>query len=310
MVPGAKDVSVVVVSYNTKDLLLRCLSCLDGVGEVIVVDNASSDGSADAVLAAYPIVTLIRNAENRGFGAANNQGIRIAKHPLILLLNSDAFAEQGAIDLLAQAFADQGVVAAGGRLLNEDGSIQDSTANRLTLWSVFFEQTGLEKLLQRLGIQPLSYWTTRWLTEASDVEQVMGACLMFRAGTEQFDERYFLYCEDTDLCLRLRKRGRIRYLPQARFTHLLGSSSLKERWRSVARYNRGKELYFQIHRGALAMGLCWTLDRLGAALRLIGWLLPDLPKRNRIQLWWRVLTAPVNGPDGRRQSPGPEGRPS
>jgi GT2 family glycosyltransferase len=307
MVPYAKDVSVVVVSYNTRELLLRCLGHLSDVGEVIVVDNASSDGSADAVHESFPDVILIANKDNLGFGAANNQGIALASHPLVLLLNSDAFAEDGAISLLASAFADGEVVAAGGRLLNDDGTIQSSTANSLTLWSVFCEQTGIEKLFRPRAVggqmPPYVYWTTPWIRSDTDVEQVMGACMMLRTGKEIFDERFFLYCEDTDLCRRLRRHGRIRYIAEARFTHLLGSSSTKDRWRSVARYNRGKELYFRIHHGRPSALACLVLNRLGALARLILWLIPDLTKRSRITMWWKVLTARVNGPEDRRRSP-------
>src|SRR5687767_9484401 len=104
-------VSVVVVSYNTRDKLRRCLECIEREHEVIVVDNASADRSAEMVEADFPHVCLIRNEENRGFGAANNQGIAIAKGALVLLLNSDAYAEPGAISQLATVFSDERVVA-------------------------------------------------------------------------------------------------------------------------------------------------------------------------------------------------------
>lgn len=284
-------VSVVVVSYNTRDLLRRCLNCIEPCHEVIVVDNASQDGSADMVAAEFPHVRLIRNAENRGFGAANNQGIDVASRPLALLLNSDAFPEPGAIERLAREFEDLGVVAAGGRLLNEDGSTQDSAAGPLTLGVVAAEQLYLERWLRL-------YWRRPERTQ--EVQQVMGACLMFRP-VERFDERYFLYCEDTDLCRRLRAHGRILYVPEARVTHLLGSSSNANRWLAIARYNAGKELYFRIHRGRVASGVCWGLDRLGALLRLAVWSLiwaATLGRRGSGQpkTFWRVLTAPAGGP--------------
>src|SRR4029078_1025166 len=127
-------VSVVVVSYNTREKLHRCLSCIEAEHELIVVDIASADGSADMVAKDFPGARLIRNKANRGFGAANNQGLDIATRELILFLNSDAYAEPNAIDCLTQAFTGPEVVGAGGQLLNPDGSRQLSSANPLTLW--------------------------------------------------------------------------------------------------------------------------------------------------------------------------------
>ena len=143
----------------------------------------------------------------------------------------------------------------------------------------FREQTLLERLLG-------GYWRTRDLPtdRPSDVTQVMGACLMTRTGLEPWDERFFLYCEDTDLCLRLRRRGRIVYVPDAGFEHDLGTSSRREPWRGIARYNAGKELYFRVHHGILQSYACVVLDRLGAALRIV-------LKPKQAGTFLRVLTA-------------------
>lgn len=251
-------ISVVVVSYNTRELLRACLNSIERHHETIVVDNASSDGSPDMVAAEFPHVVLIRSERNLGFGAANNRGMEVAKGQFVLLLNSDAEAKPGAIDRLADAMAD-GVVAAGGKLLHPDGRLQESAAGKLTLWVVLCEQLYLERLFH-------PYWRSASLPLGGDVEQVMGACLMMRP-IERFDERFFLYCEDTELCRRLRTHGRILYVPDAEFVHHLGSSGSSARWRSVALYNRGKELYFAIHHGRLASAACLMLDRLGAFLR-------------------------------------------
>jgi GT2 family glycosyltransferase len=297
---NASKVTVAIVSYNTVTKLSRCLECLPSSSEIIVVDNASEDGSAEMVAESYPHVRLIRNDRNRGFGPANNQALEASTHELILYLNSDAYALPGAIEQLAASFADPNVIAAGGMLLNPDGTLQNSTANQLTLWAVFCEQTLLEKAFPRSKVFA-PYWNTRRLLDdglTPETEQVMGACLMTRAKDVRWDERFFLYCEDTDLCRRLRRKGRVIYVPSARFTHELGSSS-RDRSIAIGRYNRGKEIYFRIHHGVVPAAICLLLDRMGALIRFLGYAATSFrpASRDRLKQWWRVLTFPVRGPD-------------
>ena len=282
--PTTDDVTVVVVSYNTREALRRCLDALRG-RTVVVVDNGSDDGSAAMVRTDFPHVELLDAGENLGFARANNVGAARAKTPLVLFLNSDAYADPGAVDRLAHVFRDEGVVAAGGRLRHPDGSLQESVAGPLTLRAVLLEQTLLERLYGE-------YWRTRRLPtdRPSMVPQVMGACLMTRRGLAAWDERFFLYCEDTDLCLRLGRKGKILYVPNAGFEHDLGTSSRREPWRGIARYNRGKELYFRIHHGIAQSYLCLAFDRLGALLRIA-------LKPRQASTFWKVLTARVR--DGR-----------
>ncbi len=302
-------VSVVIVSYNTVNELRYCLNLLEAdqwaneVGyEVIVVDNASIDGSREMVRKEYPGVKLILSPSNVGFGSANNLGIKAAMRNLVLLLNSDAYVHPGAIQTLVKVFDDPTVVAAGPKLLNTDGSLQESSCNGLTLWAVFCEQLYLEKLFPHSPFFS-PYWNSRKHHETAEVEQVMGACLMMRKGLALFDERFFLYCEDTELCKRLRNEGRILYVPEAEVTHALGSSSDASRWKAVAFYNRGKELYFKIHHGPVASFVCWWLNRTGALIRLIVWLLASVATfgrrdafKQRTLLFLAVLLAPINGP--------------
>lgn len=299
-----RRVSVVVVSFNTREKLKKCLQCIEANHEVIVVDNASLDGSVEMVRANFPAVKLIANSENVGFGQANNQGAMIASGEVVLFLNSDAYAGLGAISHLAEAFDDNSVVAAGGKLLNPDHTLQPSTANALTLWAVFCEQTYLEKLYPRSYLFS-PYWTTHLLAISDSIKptpQVMGACLMVRANAgrpiELFDERYFLYCEDTDLCRRLLRHGEIVYVPRAEFVHDLGSSSSRDPAMGIIRYNRGKELYFAIHHGRLAAIACLLMNRLGAVLRLLAWIMKYLlsgtrskDAKGQVGTFWRVLTA-------------------
>jgi GT2 family glycosyltransferase len=243
---------------------------------VIVVDNASNDGTVEMVQSDFPAVTVIANHRNVGFGAANNQGSQLAKTRWILYLNSDCYAHSGAVNHLATFLDAQNAVAGGGKLLNLDGTLQQSVAGELTLGAVFREQFLLEKFFP-------AYWQTP--TDSRAVPQVMGACLMVRTDLgERFDEDFFLYCEDTDLCARVSRHGKIWYFPDAEFTHELGASSRANRWLGIARYNAGKEFYFRKHHGWLASLVCWKLDRLGALIRL-------LLKPKEFQIWFRVLTA-------------------
>ncbi len=298
-------VSVVIVSYNTAEKLRRCLTQIEREHEVIVVDNASLDDSVAMVAREFPWVKLISNSENVGFGPANNQGAREATGDLVLYLNSDAYADPGSIAKLASVFAEPEVIATGGKLLNPDRTLQLSTANGLNLWAVFCEQTNLEKLFP--GSKVFSpYWTTRRLALSDDpspTPQIMGACLMVRMingkPLELFDERYFLYCEDTDLCKRLSTHGSLVYVPKATFIHDLGSSSAKDPAMGIIRYNWGKELYFSIHHGRVSAFACWVLDKLGASLRLAAWLAiyllrlgRDQRSKAQVRAFWRVLTAP------------------
>ncbi len=295
-------VCVIIVSFNTRDLLRKCLSSVEHHHDVVVVDNASVDGSASMVESEFPRAKLIRNDSNVGFGAANNQGLAVNQGRYALFLNSDAAANPGAIDYLADVLdADDTIMAVGGQLLNPDGTTQPSSANSLTLWAVFCEQFYLEKLFPRSRLLS-PYWNTFRLAiheQPMPTEQVMGACLMARPVT-RFDERFFLYCEDTELCLRLRQTGSIYFVPGAKFLHELGASSKATRWESVARYNRGKETFFRLHFGVAASWICLIMNRLGALIRLLSWLLLAAVRRpgakQKVILFCRVLFAPVSGP--------------
>jgi N-acetylglucosaminyl-diphospho-decaprenol L-rhamnosyltransferase len=271
------DVSVIIVSYNTRELLRECIESIlceqgDGLGvEVIVVDNASADGSAAMVAERFPQVRLIANPDNRGFGAACNQGLEVARGRYALILNADIRAQPGALQRLVE-FMDAHPDAAicGGQLRYPDGRIQPSCARELTLWWVFCEQSLLAKLFPRTRLFG-GYWRTHWDFSATiETEQVMGACMMLRRPFPRFDEDYFLYCEDTDLCYRVRQAGgRIYYVHDAVFVHHLGASGEPQRAQMVIYYNRGKERYFRKFHGAWQARVCRWLNKGGALLRVL-----------------------------------------
>ena len=209
------QVAIVVVSYNTRDLLLECLASVVGSTQgrstqLVIVDNSSEDGSYEAIREAYPHATAIRNSTNLGFGAACNQGFKATDAPFILLLNSDARLTAQAFHALCDCLEqNERCGAAGCKLIDAAGAEIINTRNFLTPLNQAFELTGIEVglgSLQRTRPPKLD----RNLADCS-VDWIDGACLMLRrAALDEagfFDERFFMYSEDEDLCFRLRKRG-------------------------------------------------------------------------------------------------------
>jgi N-acetylglucosaminyl-diphospho-decaprenol L-rhamnosyltransferase len=320
--------SIIIVTYNSAEVIERCLESLllsashppldPSDVEIIVVDNASQDATREIIQSRFPQVRLLSNPHNVGYGSANNQGLALAQGEYALILNPDTWAEKSALSLLVSFMDDHPeALACGGRLLFPDGKLQNSASNALTLWAVFCEQTLLEKIFPHSRfLSP--YWVSHHHLRKHPHNppplktfQVMGACMMLRrlhGEFPRFDERFFLYCEDTDLCKRLNEKAQrgnprsgIFYVPFALFYHSLGHSSEKERARSVSYYNRGKELYFFLHYGRLAMALCFLMNRMGALFRLLVWFslclftLFLLPRwRAKVLLFLKVLGAPLN----------------
>lgn len=209
------QVAIVVVSYNTRELLLECLaSAVESTrgrsAQLVVVDNSSEDGSYETVREAYPHATAIRNSTNLGFGAACNQGFKATDAPFILLLNSDARLTAQALHALCDCLEqNERCGVAGCKLIDAAGAEVINTRNFLTPLNQAFELTGIEVglgSLQRTRRPNVG----RNLADCS-VDWIDGACLMLRrAALDEagfFDERFFMYSEDEDLCFRLRKRG-------------------------------------------------------------------------------------------------------
>lgn len=224
------EISFVIVNWNTKDLLRGCLdSIAKTVGslshEIIVVDNASSDGSADMLAREYPSVRVIANSKNSGFGAANNQAFVVMKGKYALLINTDAVLTEGAAEKLwrfAEAHPRAAIVC--GQLLNADGSKQNSIAAFPTLLSLCLNTSLLEYLFP--GRYPSKRYEHR---EPLAIESAIGACMMVRgqALTEvsYFDERYFFFFEETDLAFAMKQAGWSVYqVPDAHIYHFQGQS--------------------------------------------------------------------------------------
>jgi N-acetylglucosaminyl-diphospho-decaprenol L-rhamnosyltransferase len=221
---------IVIVSYNVRDRLRDCLRNLSGQ-RVFVVDNASGDGSAAMARTEFPAVELIANTDNRGFAAACNQGIAASAEEFILILNPDTLATPSALQTLLDVMqADPRAGACGPRILNPDGSLQPSCRRFPTLPRLLLDEFGLGKLFPHsklFGGYRMTWWAHDQLRE---VDQLMGAALLLRrAALEQvgpFDERFFMYFEEVDLCLRLHDAGwKVLFVPDAQVVHLGGQSA-------------------------------------------------------------------------------------
>ncbi len=260
------DLSVIIVNWNVRDLLRSCLLSLSSTPsplcslETILVDNASSDDSVEMVRGEFPSVQLIVNAENRGFPAANNQGLAVAQGRYVLLLNPDTEVLGSALATLvayADAHPDVGVV--GPQLLNPDGSVQSSRRRFPTLATALFESTWLQPLAPHRLLQ--RYYLLDQPDDATlAVDWVDGAALLARraaiAQVGPLDENFFMYSEELDWCRRFRQAGwRVVYLPTAQIVHHRGKSSEQAVAARHIHFQTSKVRYFSKHHGALAAGL-------------------------------------------------------
>lgn len=263
------DLSILVVNWNVRDLLRRCLqSILANLPacqlEIIVVDNGSTDGSVEMVRTEFPQVHLIANPDNRGFPVANNQGLAVARGRYVLLLNPDTEVVGNALETMvafADAHPDVGVV--GPMLLNPDGTVQSSRRRFPTLLTAVFESTWLQPYAPR-RLLARYYVLDRPDDEVQDVDWVTGAALMARReAIEQvgpLDEGFFMYSEELDWCRRFREAGwRVVYLPTARVIHYGGKSSEQVLPARHIHFQRSKIRYFRKYHGAVAAGVLWAV---------------------------------------------------
>jgi GT2 family glycosyltransferase len=256
------EVSVVLVDYNAGDELRHALASIaaelggrewDGA----VVDNASRDGSADAVTALAPRMRLLRNADNVGFGRAVNQAVIACRGALVLVVNPDCRVGAGAFAALrAELEAHPDCAVVGPRILDPDGGVQGSARGDPDMLTGLFGRTSA--LRARLPLLPAARRNVV-VDEAIaggrpsvPVDWVSGACMLVRRDAFDavggFDERYFLYWEDADLCRRLRARGHhVRYVPGATAVHRVGVSSRTARAASIRAFHASAYLYYATH---------------------------------------------------------------
>ena len=284
---SACELTVIIVSFNTRELTLKAVETLianagDVTMRIVVFDNASGDGSAEAVSAAFPAVEVVANAENIGFGRANNVVAETATTDWLLLLNPDTETHPGAVENLL-TFAKQHPAAGitGGRTVFPDGSLNIASCwRRMTVWSLFCNAVGLSKLFRNSEIfnsEAFGGWQRDTVRE---VDIVVGCFLMISTRLWRelggFDPRYFMYGEETDLCLRAREKGyRPMITPDAQIMHLVGASS-KQVSDKVVRVVRAKASLIRDHwprwRQPIGLFLLWLwslLHWLGGELHVL-----------------------------------------
>lgn len=316
------ELAVIVVNWNTRDLLARALRSVQAAlagapfsWQIIVVDSASDDGSAEMVRQSFPRVRLVELTENRGFGAAANAGLRLlaapqlpteggsGRYPALLLLNADTEILGAAIQEMAaylEAHPEAGIV--GPQLRYPDGQTQPSRRRFPTPGTLFWESTVLEQYL------PHNRWARRYHMDdrpadvVQEVDWLVGACLLVRAEAIAqaglLDEGYFLYFEELDWCRRMRQAGwRVVYLPTAHVVHHEGRSTEQVPLQRYLHFSRSKVRYARKVFGAHWAGLLCVFLRAAFAWQWLleagKWLLGHKRglRRERMRIYAAVLRA-------------------
>jgi GT2 family glycosyltransferase len=263
------DISVVIVNWNTRDILRDCLKTIYEQTarvdfEVVVVDNASEDGSVEMVRSEFPQAVLLANQKNVGYAAANNQGMKIAGGRYVLVLNSDTLILDGAIDKMVEfADAHPGAGVLGCRVRNADGTLQPTCFMFPSALNSFLSALYLNKLFPRsrfFGREAMSWWDRN---DVREVEVVTGCFMLVRKEALDeiglMDERFFMYAEETDWCWRFRKAGwQVLFTPTAEIVHLGGQSTAK----------RSAEMFVQLRVSILKFVLKNQGRLAGAIVRL------------------------------------------
>ena len=285
--------AAVLVNYNGGAELERALRSISDelaghAWEGVVVDNASTDGSAAAADAWAPHVKVIPNNENVGFARGVNQGLAATAAPYVLIINPDCRLMAGAMGTLRAVLdADAQCAIVGPRILNPDGSVQGSARGDPDMMTGLFGRTGLlRRVMPFLPIARRNVVVDEAIRsgqESSVVDWLSGACMLARrdalAAVNGFDERFFLYWEDADLCRRLRARGyHVRYVPGATAIHRVGQSSRTARASAIRAFHESAYVYYATHvaparyspKRAMARAIlhtrCWV-QRMVAAMK-------------------------------------------
>jgi len=255
----APDISLVIVNYNVKEFLSNLLTSVDKARgdlalEIFVVDNDSSDGSMAYLRRRFPQVIFIENRENVGFGRANNQAIRLARGKYTLLINPDTLIEEDTLRVMYDHMETHPMSgAAGCKILNPDGTFADESRRTVpTPWNALGKVLGLATLFPKS--KAFAGYYMNWLDEdtPSEVPVISGSFMFFRTDILKelggFDERFFMYGEDIDLCYRLTQAGMvIDYVPSTSIIHYKGESTKKDNIDYIIIFNKALYQFFEKH---------------------------------------------------------------
>lgn len=265
------ELSIVIINFNGREFLKACLSSirenlLSPEVETIVVDNSSSDGSLELVKENFPGVKLIRNCQNRGYAQANNQGIKEARGEFILLLNPDTVILPQAMDILrGEMKIDPTIGAIGPALLSGDNRFQVSFGRKIS----FFHEVLQKSLLNQYFRRKL-----KKMRKKREVGWLSGACILTRKKVLEevglFDEDFFLFFEDIDLCRRIKENGwKLIFIPQAKIFHAGGGSTAKIGKLSLFHYRQSQLTYYTKHGSNLSIFLLRVYLRINFALLFV-----------------------------------------
>lgn len=250
------DLSICIVNTNNRDLLRDCLRSVyentrEVSFEVILVENASTDGSLEMARTEYPGVRLIANDRRLGFSENNNLAMKQANGRYFLLLNEDTYVKPGALDVLVRFMdAHPEAGAAGGTLFNPDGTVQYTGKKAPTMMAAIFISLGLQRLFPRNRYTSEYFLQKERYDEYEEVDHINGACLLVRRETVEeiglLDERFFMAAQDVDWCLRMKEAGwKIYYIPRAGIVHYRGKST--KGYRMVWIYHKSLFIFYNKH---------------------------------------------------------------
>jgi GT2 family glycosyltransferase len=255
-----RDVSIIIVNWNTKEYLRKCLDSISQAiseidAEIIVVDNASNDGSVDMAQLEFPCVKLIKNSKNLGFAMANNIGIASSVGSYLCLINSDVVVDRNCIKKLVQYLKEnRNIGMAGPMIKNPDGTVQPSCYGYPTLWNMFSRAMALDRLFPHsklFGGRRMTYWTH----DAIQSVEVLSGCFwcVRREALDSvgmLDEIFFMYAEDIDWCKRFRDTGwDVVFYPGAEAIHFGGASSANAPIQFYIEMHRADLQYWEKHHG-------------------------------------------------------------
>jgi N-acetylglucosaminyl-diphospho-decaprenol L-rhamnosyltransferase len=267
----APELSIIITNYDGKDFLKACLSSIkenlhSSDVETIVIDNFSSDGSPEFVRENFPGVKLIRNHQNLGYAKANNQGIKEARGEFILLLNPDTVILPQAMDILRDEMRfDPTVGAVGPALLSGEDRFQVSFGRKISFFHELLQKSLLNQYFRR---------KLKKMREKREVGWLSGACILTRRSVLEeaglFDEDFFLFFEDIDLCRRIKENGwKLIFIPQAKIIHVGGGSTAKLGKLSLYHYRQSQLTYYTKHGSDLSIFLLRVYLRINFALLFV-----------------------------------------